>query len=221
MNKTANIPMPSGTRTPFRLGFFLERTGVACFKWPSAPYRGIDRPPNLPTPEEEDELRSSGRSALADLWDRYWDATDSRQLNTNLPLAQDLQREFRIEGIELEVVYSEIVMIPDNLDDYPHGNLWLEQLDFVLQHWRHVHNLSAARPENLDFLGFDLSHPVPSFHSAIFQPGLHKTHPRLPDHLNQVGLFEDVDTALRFLRAANEMDYGGLPFCVLGIWEPG
>ena len=150
-----------------------------------------------------------------------WDAVDSRELNTNLPLAQDLQREFRKEGIELEVVYSEILMIPDNLDDYPHGKLWSEQLDFVLQHWRHVHDLLAARPENLHFLGFDLSGPVPSFHSAIFQPGLHKTHPRLPDHLNQAGLFEDADTASRFLRAALEMDYGILPFCVLGIWQPG
>ena len=213
--------MPSDAPTPFRLGFFLERVAVTCFKWPSVPYRGIDRIPYLPTPEEKDELRSSGRGALADLWDRYWDAVDSRELNTNLPLAQDLQREFRNEGIELEIVYAEIVMIPDNLHEYPGGMDWAELLTQSLKNIRPVHERLTGRPENLHFLGFDVAQLFETFLSAIFQPGLHETQPRLPDHLNRAGLFDDIDTASKFLRAANEMGYGPLPYCVLGISQPG
>lgn len=204
---------------PFRLGFFLERTGVACCKWPHLPYRGIDRLPYLPSFEEQDDLRAASKSKLADLWDRYWDAKDTRQLMVNLQLAQDLKREFCKEGIELEVVYAEIAMIPDNLDEYPSGKLWSEEIALVLPHWRHIHDRLGERLPKLQFIGFDLSHPVPSFHSAIFQPGLHNTCPKLPDYLNSNGLFDDLNTASMFLHKANEMGYGGLPFCILGIWE--
>lgn len=213
--------MPSDAPMPFRLGFFLERVGVTCFKWPSVPYRGIDRIPYLPTPEEEDELRSSGRGALADLWDRYSDARFSGKLNSNLSLAQGLLRDFLDEEIELEMVYAEIVMIPDDLHEYPRGMDWAELLTQSLQNIRPVHERLTGRPENLHFLGFDVAQLFESFLSAIFQPGLHETQPRLPDHLNRAGLFDDIDTASKFLRAANEMGYGPLPYCVLGIWQPG
>ncbi len=213
------FPLAISDSLPLRLGFWLERVGVTCLKWPSVPYRGIDRPPYLPSLEEEDELRSTGRRRLADLWDHYWDAEDSGELNINLRLAQDVQREFFNEGIEFEVVYGEIVTIPQNLYQYPHGTLWTEFLLEQLPRIRRIHQNFAARPQGIRWLGYDISHPIDSFHSAIFQPGLHETCPGLPDDLNRAGLFDDLNAASRYLHAANEMDYGPLPFCVLGIWE--
>src|SRR5438552_14660724 len=134
MNDIANMAIP----IPFRLGFFLQRTGVSCASWPDVPYRGIDRLWFLPTFEEQDELRAAGRNHLADLWDRYWDAEDSHELMVNLQLAQDLQREFFQEGVKLDLAYAEIAMIPDDLAEYPHGKLWSEILAKDLSHWRPI-----------------------------------------------------------------------------------
>jgi hypothetical protein len=182
-------------------------------------YRGIDRLPHLPTFEEQDELRFSGRKRLADLWDRYWEAKDSGELRVNLLLAQSLCLAFSKEGIRLEVVYGELLLIPTNLANYPRGRLWAEELLRILQQEQPIHSKFEDRPKNLCLLGLDISQLFESFHSVIVQPGLDRTCPHLSQHLNSHGLFDDLDTAAEFLHEANKMDYGPLPFCVLGIWE--
>ncbi len=201
-----------------RLGFFLERSSVTCSRWPEVAYRGIDRLPYLPIPEEQERLLSSGRSELAQLWDIYWEASIDGKINVDGRLATELQRRFLAWGITLEVIYGEIVVIPSNLDKYPHGALWSENLNSALVHRHDSHDSLGSRPGNIDFLGFDISHPVPTFHSAISQPGLNDNCPNLPEHLNKNGLFDTLEEALPFLSEANSLDYGLLPFCILGVW---
>lgn len=201
-----------------RLGFFLERVGVNLLE-ANRPYRGMDRLPYLPTLEEEESLHDLGRHRLLELWDQYCDVRDSGELNVNRNVAWRLQRKFLVEGITLETVYGEITRIPDNLDQYPHGALWLENLVDVLSHWRNIQDILPERPENVLFLGFDVSHPVPDFHSAIFQPGLSRIYPRLSEHLNRDGLFDESSEALSAVELANSLDYGGLPFCMIGVWQ--
>ena len=204
---------------PISLGLFLQRTGVTCSKWPGRPYRGIDRLPYVPSPLELEDLRSSGSNEWADIWDAYWDAWESSSLRVDLRLIQKVRRDFLRYNLEFEIVFGEIAAVPKNLQAFPHGSLWERELQVALARIRRTTQEPVSRPPQARFLGFDLSHPVPSFHSAIFQPGLHSVHPRLPDQLNMDGLFDDLNTALRFLDAANQMDYGVLPFCVIGIWE--
>ncbi len=156
-----------------------------------------------------------------DVWDQYWNAYDSTELNSNVQLAQTLHRKLATEGIDLDLIYAEISMVPHELDQYPSGKIWARELARVLSVIRKVHDRLGKRPDGVQLLGYDISHPVPSFHSAIFQPGLHERRPCIPEYLNSAGLLEDIDLALRFLSAANEMDYGSLPFCVVGIWEVG
>lgn len=218
MNEDLSVAHELSKDGSLRLGFFLARSRVTCFNWPSAPYHGIDRLPYITSPQEDDALRHAGRSRLVDLWVRYWDAWDNGELHISLPLAQELQQMFRNEGLDFDLVYAEIAVIPRDLEAYPQGSLWSEMLAFVLSKWRDAHDRLKRRPIDLCPLGFDISHPVPSFHSAIYQPGLHRTHPRLPDDLNSFGLFNDLDVALRLLSVANEMDYGPLPFCILQVW---
>ncbi len=204
---------------PVRLGYFLEREGVAAAAFPAVRYRGIDRLPYLPTDEELQALRRAGRERLVALWERYLHAEDEGTPYTDRALALDFRRAFRREGVELEVVYGEVTAVPENLETYPGGTPWARTLLSALQgmHNRNAH--FARRPQGLDFLGYDISHPVPTFHSAIYQPGLHRVQPDLPRYLNRHGLFGDLATALRFLHAANAMDYGALPFCVLQVWS--
>src|SRR6266576_2398026 len=88
--------MMNGTAkgSPIRLGFFLERGSAACSAWPEVAYRGIDRLPHLPTPEEQERLLSSGSSELAQLWDVYWEASINGKINVDGRLAKELQRRF-------------------------------------------------------------------------------------------------------------------------------
>jgi hypothetical protein len=204
-------------RSSIHLGFFLERTSVSCFAWPEMAYRGIDRLPYLPTQEEQEQMLSSGKSDLAKLWDRYWEANIDGVINVDGKLARVLQQEFLEWGITFEVIYGEIVVIP-SLDKYPHRALWSENLESALLHQQDTHQRIRSRPDNIEFLGFDISHPVPTFHSAILQPGLNNMCPHLPQQLNSNGLFNTLEEALLVLEKANSLDYGLLPFCILGIW---
>jgi hypothetical protein len=207
--------MPQSPST--RLGFFLERTSVTCFAWPDMAYRGIDRLPFLPTPEEQEQMMSSGSSDLAKLWDRYWEASIDGLINVDGKLAREYQQQFLKGGITLEVIYGEIVEIP-NVDKYPHSALWSENLESALLHRYDIHQRIGSRPDNIEFLGFDISHPVPTFHSAILQPGLNSKCLHLPHQLNSNGLFNTFEDAVPVLDDANSLDYGLLPFCILGIW---
>jgi hypothetical protein len=191
---------------------------VHCVAWPTVAYRGIDRLPYLPTAEEQEQLQSLGRYDLNRLWDSYWAASSEGRLNVEARLASQLKQQFESEGINFEIVYSEILRIP-NFDGCPHKSLWSENLTSVLSHRQAVHERLVCRPENIEFLGFDISHPVPTFHSAILQPGLDSRHPSLPQRLNTHGLLDTIEEALDLAAEANSLDYGMLPFCVLGIWS--
>jgi hypothetical protein len=204
---------------PFRIGFYLERAGVRFSQWPKLPYLGIDRLPYVPSPEEEERIRVSGNRALADLWVHYWDLKNGRELMMNPDIAQELRQRFLTKGIELDLVNAEIIMTPqDFLGEHPLKDHWSKQLAEVVSHWQIIHDKLPACQSHGKFLGFDLSYPVPSFHSAIFQPGLHKRRPDLPCYLNSNGLFDDLKTASCFLRDSLELNYS-LVFCVLGIWQ--
>jgi len=66
---------------PIRPGFFLERTDVMFPLLPWTSYRGVDRSPFIPTPEEEEELKGSKKARLLYLWQRYSDLTYTGELS--------------------------------------------------------------------------------------------------------------------------------------------
>jgi len=199
------------------LGFYLARTGVQTASSPRVPYRGIDRLPYIPTPKEEEELRLAGRRRLADLWVEYADAEYDKTFVFDSQLALDYQRKFFDEGIRFEVIYGEIVFVPENLEQYALGDRWMSGLNEALRRWHQTLPQSWRNPTDLAFLGVDISHPFPTFHSAIYQPGLHESRPDLIPELNRSGLFGDIGAALPFLECGNRMGYGALPFCLVEV----
>lgn len=202
---------------PVRLGFFLERRGVTCSMYPTVRYEGVDRLPNM-VYYDLSEGSMDKTEGVAGLWEEYSEAEEMGELNVDLTLAHRLQERFRYAEVCLDLVYAEVVAIPRGVGGYPSGELWSDTLEFVLEHRRAIHNRLQGAPESFSFLGFDISHPVPTFHSAIYQPGLHEVRPEYPRYLNRFGLFDDRGTAVQFLNAANGRDYGPLPFCLLGVW---
>ena len=208
-------------QTPIPLGFYLARRHVSCSMWPQVTYRGVDRLLHLPSPDEVDHWRSTGKRELADLWDRYDEAQENGTLNVDYVLADRLLLDFQSHQFEVELIYVELSVIPKGLEEYPHGVLWAEELERALAYIQKVGRPLKERPQEAHSLGYDLAHPIRSFHSAIFQPGLHKTCPLLPQMLNKYGLFFDLATAMTVLDQANALDYGGLPFCILEVFSMG
>jgi len=168
----------------------------------------------------ENYLHSSDPDWSPSVWDRYDEAEERGDLNCTLSVARQLQTMFRDDGLDLDLMYAEMTFIPADIEHYPNGDLWSERLAPALRARQSVHTRLRARPHHLQFLGYDLSHPVPTFHSAIYQPGLSESRPDFPKHLNEYGLFSEHDDALEFLGVANDMDYGPMPFCLINIWAP-
>lgn len=205
--------------TPVRLGYFLERRDVTISWWPEQMYNGIDRLPFVPSPEQDELLLAAGQGDLVQLWIDYWDALETGELNACLAVAGRLRQAFRAKGHDFDFIYAEIVAVPNYLEGYPHGQLWMEDMRLAADHLNRISELIDSRPGNITPLGVDISHPTIMFHSAIFQPGLNRRVPSLPRSLNHHGLFSSITSALPFISDANEMDYGAFPFCGIEIWR--
>ncbi len=198
---------------PIRLGYFLVLSDVASLDMRGA-YRGVDRVWFGPIVEDDGSI-SGVSEELARLWDRYSEAKHSKELNTNRWLVTKLASQFREHDIVLNVIYTEISAVIEGSRDLSKYELF----DETAAVWRGVHDSIEQRPQNLEFVGYDVSSPFPSFHSAIYQPGLPKDELSLADLLNDHGLPNRFDDALFIGREANKADYGPYPFCVLGVWN--
>jgi len=202
-----------GSDLPIRLGFFLQRTGVPFPFRPGICYRGIDRLPFPPPPEEEEEIARSGTARLLSLWREYCDVSFTGELHGDELLTRRLRRAFGEEGIDLEIIYAEVVLI----GTLPAGEDSVELMGSVMLRLRQLHDRVTSRPVGIPNLGYDVSYPLPGFHSALFQPGLQEI-PGAPDFdLNSAGLLGTVDQVKNILPIANRMDSSWRPFCGIVI----
>lgn len=196
---------------PLRLGFFLARQGVTCTTWPELAYRGVDRLPYLPTLEEMRQLRVA-RPRLAEAWDAYWEAKDSKQLNVDPSVVREVKDMFVLAGWpKLEIVFAEIARFAEQERSRSY-------YASVLEPWIPLHRRLSAAPQASRLLGYDLSYPVPSFHSAIYQPAI-PNGPDLRTSLNDAGLVSELGAATRLLRLLNELTQRGPPFVAIAVWE--
>jgi hypothetical protein len=203
---------------PFTLGFYLERTGAMSHGWPTVLYRGVNRFP-YPRDSYGDRVLSSSQNVQDKLWDEWSEANHSGALRCDLKLVWRLRERFLQSGVDLELIYVECNSIPGNLGQLPSAKLWTEQLVNALNYHEPLDARFQESPSGLHFLGFDVSTLHASFHSALFQPGLNNLHPEVGESLNPFGLIDDLKLAEEIMDRANQMDYGPLPFCVLGVWE--
>ncbi len=203
--------------TPLRLGYFLLEQGVTLYSWPSVPYRGIDRLPDVPSPLEHQNLTAAGHGDLVQLWVSFWDEFEPGEIHTSLASSLHFQQAFRRHGYDFELIFAKLLEIPPRIEEYPHGQLWLEDLDLAADRLVRIHERIGHDPTNVMVLGVDISHPTVEFHSAIFQPGFHRRVPDLPRYLNDYGLLPSIEVARPLVDEANAMDYGAFPFCAIEI----
>jgi hypothetical protein len=206
---------PIGTVLPLRLGFVLERTGVPFPYRPEICYRGVDRLPFDPTPEEEEELQRSGKSRLVSLYHRYGDTLFTGELHRDQHLAMTLQREFAEEGSEFEVIYAAVVSAPSHPDSMVANEGSLATWNRL----RHHHEAAPRCPTRALLLGYDVSYPLPSFHSVLLQPGLRDQ----PDgpllNVNGAGLLANAEELEEIMTAANAMHSSWRPFCGIAVYS--
>lgn len=209
------LMLPLVGELPLRLGFVLGRTSVPFPYRPEIIYRGVDRLPFVPTPEEEEELTRSGRTRLVSLWHRYGDTLFTGELHRDGQLAVTLQREFAAEGAEFELIYAEVVDVPSPPDPMPCDEGPRGAWDRLRRH----HEAAASRPGRALLIGYDVSYPLPSFHSVLLQPGLREEPDAPPFSVNDAGLLAHIDHLRAILQAANAMDSSWRPFCGIAVYS--
>jgi hypothetical protein len=195
------------------LGYWLVDPGMPLAPGSGVRYRGIDRQPSVPGPDEDERLRSEGRAAFLQIRDRYWEEEDSGALQVDGGLAVELRDQFAAEGVELEVILAEIIETP-GFGSIP------QDLRVHFERWIGKWQITPRNgPTNCVVLGIDVTYPFPSFHSAIYQPQLRDAAPILMEELNDAGLFppDRLEVAREAAKKCNELDTSWRPFCAVMI----
>jgi hypothetical protein len=196
---------------PPRLGFVLVRGDVELPWLARRQYRGIDRLPFVPNPLqlEDNHLRNA--------WNEYLDTWENGRLGQHLSIAEQIRRQLDEVGESTEIIYADIAVaprrqsfeLPDPLSRERERSLaWL------------ITRSAEVEPSPREFvpIGFDISTPIPSFHSVLVQPGLVRQDSDLAVRLNDFGLIaEDTEYAAELMNVANGSGYLLSTFCVIRI----
>jgi len=205
-------------------GFYLRRRKEHCSDCPEVAYRGIDRGIYVEDPikvrnwlhsDREDERRRAG------LWEAYWEAEEDGRLLSDAQIGLELLERFSQEGIELELVYAEVLGTWEDPHAFPRGEEKEAIFWDTMLYYRNREELFRSRPPGFVFLGYDVSWAIPSHHSAIMQPMKIAGAEHVVQALNENGLFGDKEQAAHFMDEANRLDYSRDPFCIVGVWTLG
>lgn len=200
------------------LGFWLEQTGKKLSISPAIAYCGLDRVTEIPFPAsvldefgvEDIESVISGTRGQLDV------AIESGALNADLQLALEFQARFREEGISTEVIHARLVEVPSisESDADLAARLYRE---LEARAWISEAVAPALAGIRTEFLGLDVTDPVPSFHSAIYQGNLGAVDENFWMGLNEFGLFSDEASASTAAALVNVTATSRLPFCPVAI----
>jgi len=218
MNRYSARSGPATVQLPLRMGFFLAEMGVNCARGPEIPYRGINRLASLKDFEGEFQQHQSGASEVWSLWASYWEAESTGTISVDRSTALDFQERFRALGMNIETIFCELVQYPSIRGHDELSAHQQQRLHDAFTKYEHVQRQLPNRPAGLEFLGYDLSYPLPTFHSIIRQPAIMNSNVVIPTMLNNSGLIADLDIAAELLPRANRDQKSG-PICVLGIWS--
>jgi hypothetical protein len=207
----AQLTNLSAGDTNARIGYVISRSGVP-FPWlTDRKYRGIDRLPHVPNLNEGQSQR------YVEIWERYLDAQDDGLIGYDLNLAREIQRELEELGNHIDVVYADAIIIPD-ADSLHLPEKVARQREKSLTWLRSHSERVGAPPAKFGLLGLDVSSPIPSFHSALIQPGLISQDSELASELNEAGLVSELKLATELMHEANATGYGLCMFSVIRVF---
>ncbi len=196
---------------PFRLGYHLQSSRSPWAREGQPSYRGVDR--FLAISDYDPETASDTSSP----WGRYYAALDSMELHFDRRTLERAAGGLEAIGVQVEATYVEVLAVGDIPSDCGVAAIWSEQLADVWKHWDVVHRGFSCAPQGITPMGFDVSIPVPTWHSALIHPGLDRLRPSFPSTLNVNGLCSSVSDAIVLASLANTLEYGLFPSCVLSV----
>jgi hypothetical protein len=179
----------------FRLGFVVARLDVTLPWLPLRWYRGIDRVPQAP-------LYAGIPTNVASFWTRYLDAWDDGSLSCDLDVAREAKDNLDKAAHPVEILFAEATVVPSSAaTQISQGAAqYRSELFKWLEFW-------SARvpvaPSEFVVLGYDVSTPIPDYHSALLRPGGAAQPSDLLDRLNEHGLVTDPGDATELAHAAN------------------
>jgi hypothetical protein len=194
------------------IGFVLARSNVELSVFDDREYRGVDRLPFVPDPFKQ-------QSPDAEIWDAYLSAWEDGSLGRDLHFANELRDELAGLGISTEVIHADIEIPPPRV----------ARLASTTEEAERARSLSWLRSRTADVpppppefvsIGLDISTAAPTFHSVIAQPGLVGGDVDLAPRLNEAGLVDDPEFAVRLMKDANETGYLLGLFAVIRVFAP-
>jgi len=190
--------MRSNMGLPTRIGYVIVRPGASLPLPRGRLYRGIDRPLSVPDPTLP-QTASAGR-----VWARYLNADEGGLVAADLDLARSLATQLAQVGEPTEVIYAEVtVPPPSTLGESKADRQRADSLAWLASRCAKV----PAPSEEFEPIGFDVATPLPTFHSALYQPGLVRKDARFVANLNQSGLVDDIGYAAELMHVANATGY--------------
>ena len=151
------------------------------------------------------------RSASAHPEVEYRQAREAGSIATDLDIARAWAGIKRRGGLPVELIWVEAVVSRWPVSDQDANRIRTAEVEFLTRR-----SEGLRRPTSFTFLGFDVSPPVPSYHSAIFQPGPGRRD-GLPEKLNEFGLLDDLAAAEDLMDEANRDGYGISNFSVIRV----
>jgi hypothetical protein len=193
------------------MGIWIVGLGATAWGRPELEYRGLDRLPDLPGPDQDADLRKRGRGRLLEIRNEFWDLEDTRDLHRDPEAALRLSGALNVEGFSVEVILAELI---------PGNDLSGVPADLRSSYEEHLGQWVIETPIDTGTtrpLGIDVTYPLPTFHSAIRQPTLSNIEPELIDELNDFGLFSAVGVAQHLADRGNRRDTSWRPLCAVKI----
>lgn len=207
----------TGAALPLDLGYFLAEPASPMACGVGGAYTGVDRLFVPPFPFAKDAGERG--EFLPRLVERYWEEEDA--VRTDYEVAARYCRTFLEAGVRVDLIRAVVAVVPDSIKLYPRGDAWPHSISEGLAVSRALQARLADRApsvSDIPLVGYDVSLPIPTFHSALVNPG----YPFLTEYMgfvNEYGLLTERRWAIDLMHEANLMGYSDAPFCVLAIYR--
>ena len=201
---------------PVRLGYMLARVGVELDWRPGTCYRGIDREPFVPESYVMDLVYKRETAEFQTLHP-YFEAWEDGTLRRELAVADERQRRLQAFGVRTEVIYVEALAVKRHWPPTSDRALAINRVNAVRYIDRCAEGVGVVEAKFVP-IGFDVSWPTPSFHSAIYQPGPGGDKDRFSGSVNGAGLISRQDAAVELMERANSSGYGLGNFAVIRVF---
>jgi hypothetical protein len=201
---------------PVRLGYMLARVDVDLPWLPGTCYRGVDREPFVPESYVMDLIDHRDTAEFRALHP-YFEAWEDGMLRRDIAVADEHQGRLQAFGVATEVIWAEAVVVRRHWAPTADRPVAINRANALRYMDRCAAGVGVVDAE-FEAIGFDVSPPTPSFHSAIYQPGPGGDKDEFRESINGAGLISRQEVAVELMERANVPWDGVRNFAVIRVF---